>query len=281
MSESNSFRPPSLAEQLARRLPSGGSWQRWRRRLKPWFERWIAADGAGLRSVLPGGEVVVVSPSWRHITWNSVEYDAFRAAVRPNDTVIEAGANAGAYTILFAQWVGPSGRVVAFEPDPFASVGLASHIALNRVQDRVVAVQAAVADERARRLRFASFESSGISRLAKDQELPGTRVQEVDAISIDRYCEARGLTPSVIKIDVEGAELAVLRGARRTIARAGRSLHLFVEMHPHLWPDFGISACDMERECSQQALTPERLDGGKENLWTTEGVCLRLRPAPQ
>lgn len=228
--------------------------------------------------MLPGGEVVLVSPSSRHITWNPDEYDAFRSAVRPGDVVLEAGSNVGAYTMLFGQWVGASGRVFAFEPDPSALAGLERHIALNGLGDRVTAVRAAIAADGADRLRFALFESSGISRLATDREQPGTRIEEIDAVSIDRFCGDRGVSPSVIKIDVEGAELAALRGARTTIARAGRSLQLFVEMHPQLWPGVGISADDIQRECQRQGLVAEKLDGSRDGLWTIEGVCLRLRP---
>ena len=82
-------------------------------------------------------------------------------------------------------------------------------------------------------------------------------------MSIDQFCAERGLAPRVIKIDVEGAELAVLRGARSTIAAAGPGLQLFVEMHPHLWPALGISADDVRRECEAQGLVAERLDGSR------------------
>lgn len=276
MSQSNSFRTPSFAEQLARRLPSGGPWQRLRRQLKPWFEKWIASDG-GLRSVLPGGEVVDVSPEARYMTWNPEEYHAFRASVRPGDVVLEAGANVGAYSMLFGQWVGSTGHVFAFEPDPIAHKRLLRHIQLNGLADRVTAVPSAIANDGVTRIRFALFESSGISRLASDGEEPGTRIQDVDAVSIDAFCDQNGQSPNFIKIDIEGAELAALRGARATIARASDRLQLFVEMHPHLWPRLGVTAADIQRECEQQGLVPERLNGCRDDLWTTHGVCLRLR----
>ena len=272
------FRTQSLSERLAASLPSGGAFGAVRRRLKPLFERWLAAGG-GLRSVLPGGEVVLVAPEFRHITWNPEEYSAFRAAVRPGGVVLEAGANVGAYTMLFAQWVGPAGRVFAFEPDPAAYAGLQQHIARNAVADRVTAVAAAVADGSASTLRLTLGESSGLSRLLQPDEVHAA-TREVGVVSIDQFCSERGLMPQVIKIDVEGAELAVLRGARSTIGAAGPGLQLFVEMHPHLWTELGMSAEDVRRECEAQNLVAERLDGRRDQgLWQTEGVCLRLRPA--
>jgi FkbM family methyltransferase len=274
----NNFRTATLAERIAHAVPSGRAFAGVRRFFKPLFERVLAGSGGALRSELPGGEIVRIAPRYRHITWNEQEYAAFRAAVRSGDVVLEAGANVGAYTTLFAQWTGGSGRVFAFEPDPVAFAGLKAHLALNDLEARVTAVPAAVAGSDAGRLRFALFESSGISRLANAAEAPGTIVRDVDATSIDTYCAAHRVNPTVIKIDVEGAELAALTGARRTIANAGARLQLFVEMHPHLWPSLGIAAADLQREIADQGLTAERLDGGHEDLWTTEGVCLRLRP---
>jgi len=147
------------------------------------------------------------------------------------------------------------------------------------VADRVTAVGAAVADGSASTLRLALGESSGISRLLPPGEThPATR--EVSVVSIDQFCGDRGLTPQVIKIDVEGAELAVLRGARSTVAAAGPGLQLFVEMHPHLWTALGISVDEVRRECEAQNLVAERLDGSRgTDVWQTEGVCLRLRRA--
>ncbi len=278
-SRGDSFRAKTLPERIAEALPSGGAIGALRQRLKPLFHRLLAHQGDGFRSVLPGGEVILVAPAHRHMTWNADEYTAFRTAVKSGDVVLEAGANVGAYTLLFGQWVGAAGRVCAFEPDPSAFDGLEQHLSINNLSDRVTAVAAAITDGQQDRIALVLGESSGISRMAGAVDGSGSRVTDVPALSIDAFCGTHRLTPQVIKIDVEGAELAVLRGARTTIARAGASLHLFVELHPQLWPTLGYSMNDLRRECESQRLSAERLDGTRdESLWTTEGVCLRLRP---
>lgn len=272
------YRIRSFAERLASAVPSAGPFASWRRRLRPMFERWIASGG-GLRSELPGGEIVQMAAAFRHMTWNPREYAAFRAAVRPGDVILDAGANVGAYTLLFAQWTGAAGRVFAFEPDPDACRGLEQHVALNGLGERITVVRAAITDGASERIPFATFGSSGISRIAARDE--AGVVHDVAATSIDRFCDARGVVPSTIKIDVEGAELAALRGARRTIARMPAGGTVFVEMHPQLWPALGISADDIAAECATQGLAIAGLDGSTTEWWETEGVCLRLtRAAP-
>ena len=104
------------------------------------------------------------------------------------------------------------------------------------------------------------------------------KTNEVRAVSIDQFCAEHRLMPRVIKIDIEGAELAALRGARSTIANAKAGLQLFVEMHPHLWAQLGYTGDDVRRECEAQGLVAEGLDGSGHDVWQTEGVCLRLRP---
>jgi hypothetical protein len=123
-------------------------------------------------------------------------------------------------------------------------------------------------------VRFRAAGLHGDNRIAAAAGADGI---DVRTTSIDEFCAARGLSPTFIKVDVEGAELDVLKGARRTIAAERRDLHLYVEMHPRLWPLFGASREQIERELSEQGLVAERLDG-RPDIWELEGVCLRVRP---
>src|SRR4051794_5551235 len=63
---------------------------------------------------LPHGESVRLVAAYRQVGWNADEYEAFRSVVKPGATVLDIGANLGAYTVLFAQWAGPAGCVHAF-----------------------------------------------------------------------------------------------------------------------------------------------------------------------
>ena len=95
--------------------------------------------------------------------------------------------------------------------------------------------------------------------------------------TIDGFCAQRHITPAFIKVDVEGAELDVLRGARATIRRAARELSLFVEMHPSVWPLVGVSRQDIMAELATQSLEALPL-ASTPDIWALEGVCVRLVP---
>ena len=266
------FRRPSALERLAsqagRVLPAPvraalqGSYERALSRLRP--ERLVCT--------LPGGERIRLLPSLRHVTWNSDEYDAFRRDVRPGDVVFDVGANLGAYTLLFAQWVGATGRVFAFEPAPQSHDGLTRLLAANGVSSRVSVTQAAVSSIEGS-AAFLADGLDGASRIVSGG--PGTLT--VPTVTIDDMCRREGIKPRLIKIDAEGAELEILRGARQTIAAGGTALRVYVEMHPHLWADVDVTRTAIEEELARQHLRAERLDGDPAT-WNIEGVCLRLVP---
>ena len=270
---SASFRERGLLEQAVEQLaktslPGGArSW------LKGMYHRALMAQtlGRGLRSTLPHGEVVRVHPAHRFVSWNPDEYEAFRSAVGPGVTAFDVGANVGSYSLLLGQWVGPQGKVFAFEPAPDVHAGLVDHIALNRLQGIVTPVNAAVGD----RDGLASFVTSptkGEGRLAVASDLSPS---SVPIVTIDAFCRARGIEPDFIKIDVEGWELSALRGARQTIRRGRGRLALFVELHPSLWPLIGVTKEEVLAELASQSLTIVPLRPGAD-VWTIEGECVRL-----
>jgi len=266
------FRSASALERLAARVRgSGGSAAPpvLRRAYEYLLDRW---PGDHLRPTLPGGERVQLSARYRHLTWNPQEYAAFRSAVRPGAVVFDIGANVGAYTLVFASWVGPAGRVYAFEPAPDAQAGLRTHLRLNRVEDRVEISGAAMSSS-VGRAPFGVHPSGGASSL-QVESVDRARVIEVPAETIDHFCAARRLRPDVIKIDVEGAELDVLRGGRDTLTRAG--IEVFVEFHPATWASGGSGRHDIEQEIARQGFTVEAIDPTFDP-WNTEGMTVRLR----
>ncbi len=183
---------------------------------------------------------------------------------------LDVGANVGAYTLLLGRWVRPGGRVYAFEPAPEAFGGLSAHVRLNGLEDGVTCVRAAASSSTG----TATLSVDGLSGANRlDASAGGERVATV---TLDDFCRREGIRPSFIKIDVEGAELGVLRGARETIRAGGDGLALFVEMHPTIWGEMGITAADVRAELDAQGLRAVPLRDGVDDPWTLEGECLRL-----
>lgn len=132
--------------------------------------------------------------------------------VRPGSTVLDIGAHIGYYTLLFSRLAGPDGRVVAFEPSPRNLPVLRWHVARNGCAN--VRVEALAVSAETGTARFTASTGSGTGRLAESGTL------EVRTIRLDEFVGAGGPMPDVMKIDVEGAELAVLRGAEGVLRDA-------------------------------------------------------------
>jgi FkbM family methyltransferase len=238
------------------------------------YHRWLhlRTGGRGLECELPAGETVRVLPAYRFIGWNPAEYHAFRAVLQAGDTALDVGANVGAYSLLFAQWVSPGGRVLAFEPAPETFAALGRHLALNGVESVVDARRVALSDG-AGTAAFAADGVSGANRLRAAGE--GGGGVAVATVSLDELCETERLAPRLVKVDVEGAELAVLRGARETIRRQGDRMALFVELHPTVWKEMGIGRGEVAEEIRRQGLRCVPLRAGADP-WALEGECVRL-----
>ena len=231
-----------------------------------------ALPGDHLVCRLPDGERFRVDPEYRSLAWNAEEYAAMKACVRDEATVLDVGANVGAYALLFATWAGPRGRVFAFEPAAASRSGLARHLRLNGLAERVD-IRAEAISDRSGTVTFVEHGTHGDNRIVTTA---ADHAGSVPSITIDDFCARTNVVPDVIKLDVEGAELAALRGARRTIASRGDALALFVELHPDTWPLVGVTRADVEDELRRQKLAVEPLPGVTDP-WQTQGVCVRLR----
>ena len=130
--------------------------------------------------------------------------------LRPSDKFIDVGANVGSYTVLAAGAVGS--RVFAVEPIPTAFGSLRRNVELNGLGERVLCWQGGLSDRRTT-LRFSSELDTVNHVLAVDEDQPNI---EVPVTTLDDLVGED--VPTVIKIDVEGHELPVLRGGQRVLA---------------------------------------------------------------
>lgn len=146
--------------------------------------------------------------------YGEIEARTLGQLVARGQTVVEVGANMGAHTVHLAQLVGPTGRVVAFEPQRAMFYVLCANLALNDLF-HVAAYRLAVGAAPGRtRVPFADVHRpANFGGIAMADAGPG---EDVSVVTIDGLSLP---TLHLLKIDVEGMELDVLRGARDTIAR--------------------------------------------------------------
>lgn len=141
------------------------------------------------------------------------------------DTVVDIGANIGFFSILAAQTVGPEGLVIAFEPAPETRQRLERNLALNRI-DNVLVRQEAVSDTDGEAVFFAGRrEQSGGASLRAMSNSPSqypVRVSRFDGMAWPHP------SPRLVKIDIEGAELAALKGMAGLLRDSGPDLILEV-----------------------------------------------------
>lgn len=235
----------------------------------------FVAQGEGIPCTMPHGEIVRVKPTHRSMSWDRLEYEAFKKCVRPGDIVLDVGANVGAYSTLFGQWVIPGGRVFAFEPIPSVCTVLKDHVRINRLQNVVTIVPVAVSDRQGT-VAMIGAENSGCSRVANRAEIAcGPNLLQVDSITLDAFCSAKGLLPNCLKIDVEGFEVNVLRGAREIIGQVSSEVAIFVELHPTRWPLLGTSKDELLDELRIQGLSFCTLNLSTPS-WDEDWVYVRL-----
>jgi len=138
--------------------------------------------------------------------------ESFLRFVHPGTVVYDVGAHVGFHALFCGLCAGPSGRVFAFEPDPQCRTSLERQIAANP-QLSLVVLPYALSDRRGQ-LPLDTSKGGSQSRLQAKGNLL------VEATSIDSLVQDAGLPPPhVMKIDVEGHEAAVLRGAKATLVR--------------------------------------------------------------
>ncbi len=174
--------------------------------------------------------------SWQgHTTYALGAYEqevieVLRQDLRPGDTCLDVGGHLGYYCLLMARIVGPEGRVITFEPIQENFDVLKENIELNQAAN-VVLVNAALGESPG----YVSLIRPNAEALSWTPSAQGYAVEgqqsasTVSVNTLDEYLLREGLRPSLIKIDVEGAELHVLRGAMETLQTIRPAV--FVEIH--------------------------------------------------
>lgn len=180
---------------------------------------WPAQNGTLLALAPAEGLAPFLTAGWTCLhygEWEPHVERCLRGLLRPGDVVVDGGANFGYFSAAMAQAVGATGAVYAFEPvpDPFRRLCLCSD--LNGFAQLHAFPIALGEDDGEAQIGFDRRATAMASLYRRDCETATVPVRSLDSL----LAAGEIAPPAVIKLDVEGHELAVLRGAQATIARA-------------------------------------------------------------
>jgi len=200
---------------------------------RPMYQRALNCFGRnGLERNINGSDKIRVSPVARGTSekYEPEVWKMLMAELRTGDTFVDVGAFIGLYTVAVGLRLRKSGRVVAFEPDSRNFSLLQEHIRLNGLESQVELNQAAVSD-RSGACHFLADGSSEARLVSTDRG--STAI--VNVVKLDDAL--RGRRVDILKIDVEGHEETVLRGAENVLGSPSlKPRVIFIEVHPFAWP---------------------------------------------
>ncbi|MEU6715395.1 FkbM family methyltransferase [Nonomuraea sp. NPDC046802] len=213
------------------------------------FRLGVAGNDQDVRARYRG--VVLTGPVWDATVMPSISagyYEEFEVSVfeqlaSVSRSIVDVGANIGAYACTGAARLPRDGRLIAFEPVPENAAYLRRNVEGNELADRVTVEQMAVGAAPGELTVHLSGEQSGKHSAAAANVGTSAGAVTVPMTSIDAYLDGNGLgSPDVIKIDVEGYEGFVLHGATRTLDSAPT---LLFEVHPELQANCGADAGEL------------------------------------
>jgi FkbM family methyltransferase len=201
-----------------------------KRKLDKYLVRRLLSRGGLVRKEVMGHDMVLDVATHGWMLYHGIPYEPQTTQyitnfVEEGKTVIDVGASNGYYTLLLARLVGPRGLVYAFEPLPRAFRVLRKNISINGYENVILENKAASEANGMARF-YVSSRSYGRSSLCAQFE--PMDIIEVETARLDSYSLKN---VDLVKIDVEGAEVSVLRGMRQ-MRKENPNLKLIVEFAP-------------------------------------------------
>jgi FkbM family methyltransferase len=226
--------------------------------VRPIYQRAVNQFGRnGLERIINGSDRILVTPRARGVS-EKYEPEVWRALMgelKAGDTFVDVGAFIGLYTIGVGLRLQHSGRVIAFEPDIYNFSLLHEQVRLNGLDGQVELHHAAVSDKDGK-FQFLADGSSEARLVSSNQG--NTTI--VNVVRLDSALKGRRV--DILKIDVEGYEEMVLRGAKSLLHTPGvKPRAVFVEVHPYAWPPLHTGSESLLRVLEEAGYVVKTLDG--------------------
>lgn len=161
----------------------------------------------------------------------------FKQTIAEGDTVLDIGANIGYYALIASEQVGEAGKICALEPIPSNVSLLKKNLSHNDI-DNVEVFQMACGENSGSK----EINLSDKSNLHSFNEIPSAEGEtlEVEVVTVDDFVEKEEV-PDLIRMDVEGYEHHILKGAKSTLTE--HNPNLFIEFHPDLMEEQDMEEC--------------------------------------
>jgi FkbM family methyltransferase len=217
---------------------------------------------------LPGTRPV--RTHYAHSRDMNARYDALQilwllSHLSEGDIAVDVGAHCGTYSLIMAAQCGEYGHVVSFEPDPYARMTLAKNLDLNSTIKRPIIESSACSDRNGQATLFSRGGNSQSSLARSGVEFSPTHHSEaieIKTVTLDSYLTDHHLAdPQCVKIDAEGAEILILKGAQRILASRA---HIVCELHPYAWAEFGSTLIELKQIAQAAGRRIRYLDQNEE-----------------
>ncbi len=196
----------------------------------------------GLKMFLHPDDSVITARIMADRIWEPTETHWVVRMLREGDTFIDVGANVGYYTLIASRLVGPTGHVVAFEPDPVAFRIMKRNVQLNGLEN-VTLERKALSNESGVIQLFLADANKGDHRIFQTDEEQRPSI-DVDAVTLDDYLGADVASVDFVKIDTQGAEGLILEGMQRILA-SNPELVIALEYWPYALAELEFEARDV------------------------------------
>lgn len=163
-----------------------------------------------------------------------------KSIITPGMKILEVGANIGYYALLETRLAGPTGHLYAMEPSPFNFSLLERNLKLNGLNNYDLYKTAVGAENGT--AKFLLSGRSNLSTFIEREDLTGEEV-DVNVITLDEFMKDKKV--DFIRMDVEGYEGEILKGAEKALAEGNRPKYFFIEIHSELLHKKKSSAKDI------------------------------------
>jgi FkbM family methyltransferase len=234
-----------------------------RRRLPALRRTVVAYDGGRSRIAADLGTAMGLALyRYGHVVSDS-DIELVRRLLRAGDVFVDGGANIGLFSLVAARSVGPSGKVIAFEPAPATREALRGNLALNALP--WVEVRADALGARPGTLELVTFtgDRSGLSSF-QPADAGGGRREQVRVVTLDEALGEEAAKVRLLKLDLEGAEYGALQGASGLLGRVKPDL--LIELEPEHLRRQGASAEAVVTLLREQGYAFFRVEGDAPHL---------------